>query len=121
MPDVRVGGSRRGRMGPIDVCGGSGRPRHAVGQKKEKSAKPELVVKKTLEVKGKETKIVSTIKKGGATSKKAQSKKIKKMPKSVESSGNLAKKRVNPKKVVSKRKSPFKIPEAEEKVVISKK
>lgn len=91
------------------------------GQKKEKSAKPELVVKKTLEVKGKETKIVSTIKKGGATSKKAQSKKIKKMPKSVESSGNLAKKRVNPKKVVSKRKSPFKIPEAEEKVVISKK
>ena len=66
-----------------------------IGLNKEKSAKPELTVKKTLEVKGKETRITSTI-------KKKLSKPVKKIVKKKGSkhlaSGNLGKKRVVPKK-----------------------
>jgi hypothetical protein len=63
-----------------------------IGLNKEKSAKPELQVKKTLEVKGKETRITSTIKK---KLKKPVKKIIKKK---ALASGNLGKKRVAPKK-----------------------
>ena len=85
-----------------------------LGLNKEKSAKPELTVKKTLEVKGKETRITATI-------KKKSSKKIKKIVKKPtgskpSESGNLGKKRVVPKKAVAKAKG-----SQEEQVTISKK
>ena len=91
------------------------------GEKKEKSAKPELSVKKTLEVKGKESKITATIKKAV---KKVKSKKIIKRVKKPLSaarnveSGNLVKKRVVPKRAVMKTKVKG---STEELVTISKK
>lgn len=81
-----------------------------IGLNKEKSAKPEMTVKKTLEVKGKEARITATIKKKISKPVKKIVKKIVKKKASKES-GNLGKKRVAPKKASK----------GEEKVTISKK
>ena len=77
-----------------------------LGLNKEKSAKPELTVKKTLEVKGKEAKITATIKKGIKKSSKKIIKKVAKKPagSKTSESGNLGKKRIIPKKAIAKGK-----------------